>query len=49
VLAAGWSPVLEDPVFPPLLFAVLGFAWVLQRREEPRAEREVTQAAGGRD
>jgi O-Antigen ligase len=29
LLTAAWSPVLEDPVFPPLLFAVLGFGWVL--------------------
>lgn len=49
LLTAAWSPVLEDPVFPPLLFAVLGFGWVLWQREQ----RAVTQAreenVGGRD
>lgn len=34
LLTAAWSPVLEDPVFPPLLFAVLGFAWVLRQRSQ---------------
>lgn len=29
VVIAGWSPSLEDPLFPPLMFAVLGFGWVL--------------------
>jgi len=47
LLTAAWSPVLEDPVFPPLLFAVLGFGWVLWQREQ----RAVTQAeeVEGRD
>jgi hypothetical protein len=44
LLTAAWSPVLEDPVFPPLLFAVLGFGWVLWQREQ-RAAAQV----GGRD
>ncbi len=29
VLIATWSPSLEDPLFPPMLFGVLGFGWVL--------------------
>lgn len=29
MLIAAWSSALEDPVFPPLLFAVLGLAWAL--------------------
>jgi hypothetical protein len=44
LLTAAWSPVLEDPVFPPLLFAVLGFGWVLRQREQSAASQ-----LGGRD
>lgn len=44
LLTAAWSPVLEDPVFPPLLFAVLGFGWVLRQREQRAASQ-----LGGRD
>jgi O-antigen ligase len=29
VLIATWSASLEDPLFPPMLFGVLGFGWVL--------------------
>ncbi|HET8684373.1 MAG TPA: O-antigen ligase family protein [Micromonosporaceae bacterium] len=34
VLVAFLSPALEDPLFPPLLFTVLGLAWVLLSRGE---------------
>ncbi|HEX6685715.1 MAG TPA: O-antigen ligase family protein [Candidatus Limnocylindrales bacterium] len=45
LLTAAWSPVLEDPVFPPLMFAVLGFGWVLwQRGSLPNGD---TVRAGG--
>lgn len=30
VIVAAWSPSLEDQLFPPLIFAVLGWGWVLQ-------------------
>jgi hypothetical protein len=30
VIVAGLSPALEDPLFPPLLFFVLGVAWVMR-------------------
>lgn len=30
VLIAAWSPALEDPLFPPLMFSVLGYAWVVR-------------------
>jgi hypothetical protein len=29
VLVAALSPALEDPLFPPLLFGIVGLAWVL--------------------
>ncbi|WP_157631510.1 O-antigen ligase family protein [Catelliglobosispora koreensis] len=29
VVIAAWSPSLEDPLFPPLMFSVLGFGWAL--------------------
>lgn len=32
-LIAAWSPSLEDPLFPPLMFSVLGFGWVLLGRQ----------------
>jgi len=32
VLVAFLSPALEDPLFPPLLFTVLGLAWVFSTR-----------------
>jgi hypothetical protein len=31
VIVAALSPALEDPLFPPLLFAVLGLGWVLTK------------------
>ena len=34
VLVAFLSPALEDPLFPPLLFTVLGLAWALLARGE---------------
>ncbi|HET8684036.1 MAG TPA: O-antigen ligase family protein [Micromonosporaceae bacterium] len=34
VLVAFLSPALEDPLFPPLLFTVLGLGWVLLSRGE---------------
>jgi hypothetical protein len=37
VLVATWSPSLEDPMFPALMFAVLGFAWALLSREPDAA------------
>jgi hypothetical protein len=40
LLNAAWSPVLEDPFFPPLLFAVLGFGWVLWQRERLKPVEE---------
>lgn len=46
VLTAAWSPVLEDPVFPPLLFAVLGFGWVLRQREQRAASQTGSQIGG---
>jgi O-antigen ligase len=33
VLVAFLSPALEDPLFPPLLFTVLGLAWVFRADE----------------
>jgi hypothetical protein len=30
VLVAAMSPALEDPLFPPLLFGIVGIAWVLR-------------------
>jgi O-Antigen ligase len=32
VLVAAMSPALEDPLFPPLLFGIVGIAWVLRHR-----------------
>jgi hypothetical protein len=43
VLIAFLSPALEDPLFPPLLFTVLGFAWALLARGELTSR---TDAAG---
>lgn len=40
MLVAAWSPSLEDPLFPALLFAVLGFGWALlanESKQEPDA------------
>jgi hypothetical protein len=34
VLIAFFASSLEDPIFPALLFTVLGVAWVLLRRGE---------------
>jgi hypothetical protein len=31
VVVSVLAPTLEDPLFPPLLFAVLGFGWVRGR------------------
>lgn len=39
-VVAVFSPALEDPMFPPLLFALVGLAWVSGRRVGP----DVTQA-----
>jgi hypothetical protein len=36
-----WSPALEDPVFPPLLFGVLGLGWVMTRRQAEEVKAEV--------
>jgi hypothetical protein len=33
VVIAIFSPSLEDPMFPPLMFALLGFAWLAHRDE----------------
>jgi O-antigen ligase len=33
MLVAAWSPSLEDPLFPALMFAVLGLGWALLSRE----------------
>jgi O-antigen ligase len=30
-LVAGFSPALENPLFPPMLFGIIGLAWVLDR------------------
>jgi hypothetical protein len=30
VVIAAWSPSLEDPLFPPLMFSVLGLGWALR-------------------
>jgi len=50
LLTAAWSPVLEDPVFPPLLFAVLGFGWVLWQRSKGEQSKPGAQThTGGRD
>lgn len=38
VLIAAWSPSLEDPLFPPLMFLVLGTGWVLASVTRSRAE-----------
>ena len=37
VIVAGLSPALEDPLFPPLLFGIVGIAWVLNvgRKDQP--------------
>ncbi|WP_162907599.1 O-antigen ligase family protein [Allorhizocola rhizosphaerae] len=32
LVIAAWSISLEDPLWPPLMFAVLGFAWVCRER-----------------
>jgi len=42
VMIAFFSASLEDPLFPPMLFTVLGVAWLLLRRGEL-----VAQPAGG--
>jgi O-antigen ligase len=47
ILVAAWSPSLEDPLFPALMFAVLGFAWaLLQQRpsEEPAGDEDIVRA-----
>jgi hypothetical protein len=33
VFVALLSPSLEDPLYPPLLFTVLGLGWVVLRRD----------------
>lgn len=38
VLIATWSISLEDPLFPPLMFSVLGFGWVLLKNAPSRIE-----------
>lgn len=42
VLVAAMSPALEDPLFPPLLFGIIGIAWVLRH---PDGRPEVPPAA----
>jgi hypothetical protein len=39
VLVAAMSPALEDPLFPPLLFGIVGIAWVLRSASSPGRER----------
>lgn len=52
VLVAFLSPALEDPLFPPVLFTVLGLAWVLRSRGElvlpapPRAPDQAGASPG---
>jgi hypothetical protein len=42
VIVAGLSPALEDPLFPPLLFGIVGIAWVLNvGRRQDRPDRAV--------
>jgi O-Antigen ligase len=36
-LIAVFAPSLEDPLFPPLMFSVVGIAWVVLRRPSPTA------------
>jgi hypothetical protein len=40
VIVATLSPSLEDPLYPPLLFAVFGLAWVLTRDVRHDADRK---------
>ena len=34
-LVAVLSPALEDPLFPPLVFGIVGLAWALASRRSP--------------
>jgi hypothetical protein len=43
-VVAVFSPSLEDPMFPPLLFALLGFAWLT--RPADTSERPMDPAPG---
>jgi hypothetical protein len=47
VMIAFFSASLEDPVFPPLLFTVLGVAWLLLRRGELTPQPSSTPDPGG--
>jgi hypothetical protein len=44
VLVAFLSPAPEDPLFPPLLFTVLGLAWVMLTRGELVTTTQVREA-----
>lgn len=39
------SPSLEDPLFPPLMFAIVGVAWALKQRGDLRAPAAVAGPA----
>jgi hypothetical protein len=39
VIVAALAPTLEDPLFPPLLFAVIGAGWVLSRPDRSAADQ----------
>jgi O-Antigen ligase len=47
VIVAALSPALEDPLFPPLLFGVVGIAWVLNARRRVRPAEPTGQPAQG--
>jgi hypothetical protein len=50
VIVAALSPALEDPLFPPLLFGIVGIAWVLNARRTVSAAPAVqpSQTPDGR-
>jgi hypothetical protein len=41
-LVAVLSPALEDPLFPPLVFGIVGIAWVLNVGRGERPEPDTT-------
>ena len=51
VIVAALSPALEDPLFPPLVFGIVGIAWVLNSRRRgtsPGRAAQTAELASGR-
>ncbi|MBX6749074.1 MAG: O-antigen ligase family protein [Micromonosporaceae bacterium] len=46
VLVGFFSPALEDPLFPPLVFAVIGLGWVLAKSGNPAGDGDLGPDGG---